>query len=464
MPTGRSGTKPLRVLDFRAGELGLASLVELACMDADMPVEVLLVTRGALAVTGAERLAPDQACALGAGLVLDIEHPAVEVRIADVDESDVDGCARMLTAEFDRPRATPVAYRNGHRWMREFQPVDSVPGGLRDQGVYLVTGGFGALGAAVAEHLAKTCRARLVLVGRTAPRNDLVKRLRGLGADVLAHTGDVADSAVVRRLLALTRERFGRVDGVVHAAGVPGGGVLQNLAPAAVEEALRAKVAGTRVLVDAVRDDPPDFVVLFSSIASLRGAPGLACYAAANAFLDTFAVHATRVLGVPTLSLNWDRWRGMGMAEEVERRHRAITGSDLLDGLDPAEAIAAFDAALGLVHLGQVVVTPNDPDAPPPVPALEALRPVAGRPALPTEYAPATTATQRALVTAWEATLGVDGIGVHDNFFDLGGDSLVAIRSVRRCSDALGVPVTVRALFVAPTVAGLARAVEDSDG
>ncbi|MBW4717833.1 type I polyketide synthase [Saccharothrix obliqua] len=452
--------KPLRVIDFQAGAGGPLALAEWARLDVTVPVEVLVVTRDALAVTGDERLDPAQALAIGAAPVLAVEHPGTRVLVADVGTTagrTADGVAELLAAEFDRAGATPVAYRGGYRWTRSFEPVTGGAGVLRDQGVYLITGGFGGAGVAVAEHLAKTRRARLALLGRRPADPDLVARLRGLGAQVAAHRGDVADAAEVRRLLDRVRDRFGRLDGVVHAAGVPGGGVLHALDTSTVADALHAKVNGARVLVDALRPDPPDFLLLFSSVAALRGAPGLACYAAANAFLDSFAVHASRELGVPALSLDWDRWRATGMAVDVERRHRDLTGAEAPGGLDPADAVAAFDAALGLVHLGQVVVTPDDPNTPPPA--------APPRPPTRGDGGPQTATTvERALLRAWEATLGIDGIGLHDNFFDLGGDSLVAIRTARGCADALGAPVSPRTLLGAPTIARLARALEARDG
>ncbi|MGW5052594.1 type I polyketide synthase [Actinokineospora sp. NPDC004072] len=459
VPRDSARGKPLRVIDFQAGAGGPLALAEWARLDVAVPVEVLVVTREALAVTGAERLDPAQALAVGAAPVLGVEHPGTRVLVADVEATagrTADGVAELLATEFDRPGATPVAYRGGHRWTRSFEPVTGSSGLLRDRGVYLITGGFGGAGAAVAEHLAKTREARLALLGRGPADPDLVARLRGLGAQVSAHRGDVGDAEAVRLLLDQLRDRFGRIDGVVHAAGVPGGGVLHSLDTATVAEALHAKVTGSRVLVDALRPDPPDFLALFSSIAALRGAPGLACYAAANAFLDSFAAQASRDLGVPTLSLNWDRWRGTGMAVDVEQRHRDLTGADTTGGLDPADAVAAFDAALGLLHLGQVVVSPDDPNAPPPA-----------APAAPTRGSggpPTATDVERALLGAWEAALGIDGIGLDDNFFDLGGDSLVAIRAARGCAEALGTPVSPRTLLAAPTVARLARSLEARDG
>ncbi|HEV2146577.1 MAG TPA: amino acid adenylation domain-containing protein, partial [Longimicrobiaceae bacterium] len=70
------------------------------------------------------------------------------------------------------------------------------------------------------------------------------------------------------------------------------------------------------------------------------------------------------------------------------------------------------------------------------------------------------TATEEALARVWTETLGVERVGVHDSFFALGGYSLLAAQAVARVRDEFGIVLPLRALFDAPTVAGLAERVE----
>ncbi|MDP9867530.1 MULTISPECIES: type I polyketide synthase [Streptosporangium] len=444
--------------------------------------DLCLVTRGALEITGAERLDPRAALTIGAAGPLRCELTDVPVRLVDVDaddSADQRWRAGQILGEFSRPpRQDPVGLRGGHRWLRGFDPLETPPGtvpSLRPGGTYVITGGMSGIGLRLAGHLARAHSARLALVGRgtrgtppaDGPGVDGETLLAGREGDILLRHADVADPAALGEVLEEVRSRFGAIHGVIHAAGVPGGGMAQFLDRESIDAALRAKTTGTAALLSALAetDTHPDFIMLCSSLAAFSGAPGLACYGAANAFLDTFALRARRD-GTPVLSVNWDRWNGVGMAREVERHHRELTGEALSGGLSPDEGIAAFERCLTAVCLGQVVVSARPPGAahvPDPVSA--APRP--GRSSALT--GPAADGTggsgetggwsprELELLAVWQEVLGAGAIGRHDDFFSLGGHSLSALQVVQRCRERLGVRLSVKALFGAPTIEGLAK-------
>ncbi len=398
--------------------------------------------------------------------------------------------ARALLRELARPAATgPVGLRAGRRWVRRFEPLRTPPAprstALREGGRYLVTGGTGGIGRLLAAHLLSRYHARVVVLGRDP---DTVRaaeaELSGLPGGLLARSADITDAARTRDVLREALRRFGGLDGVVHAAGVPAGGLAQLLTPDAVAEAIAAKTTGTVTLFDALRetDAEPGFVLLFSSLAAFSQAPGLACYGAANAFLDTYAHAAARTPGPAVLAVNWDRWNGVGMGREGERRQRALTGRTPQGGLEPADAIAAFESCLGALSLGQVVVSALPPDTVAQPPDISAVPPgtdsIEGQPdsrdrrndksdgpgsALSGEesgVAAAWSPLECAVQRIWQDVLGNDeGIGLHDDFFALGGHSLAALQVVQRCQDSFGVDLSVKTVFLAPTVARLASEV-----
>jgi|SoiMethySBSTD1v2_1073268.scaffolds.fasta_scaffold13859_3 amino acid adenylation domain-containing protein len=82
------------------------------------------------------------------------------------------------------------------------------------------------------------------------------------------------------------------------------------------------------------------------------------------------------------------------------------------------------------------------------------------RPALSSEYAAARSALESQLVTVWETVLGAVPVGIHDDFFALGGHSLLGAGMIARVHDTLGADLPLRALFEAPTIAEFAKRIE----
>ena len=205
----------------------------------------------------------------------------------------------------------------------------TVHSGPRADGVYLVTGGLGALGLRAACWLAAQGAKHLVLLGRRVPSDNAAAVLRELteqGVLVQTIQADVADREELRRVL----QDLTDLRGVVHTAGVLEDGVLADQTWDRFERVLAPKALGAWHLHELTRDLPLDFFVLYSSAAALLGAPGQGNYAAANAFLDALAQHR-RATGLPALSINWGPWDETGMAARVDgRRHWAAQGMDTI--------------------------------------------------------------------------------------------------------------------------------------
>lgn len=319
-------------------------------------VSIRIGTTHSADVSGADRVEPAKALLVGPCLVLPIEANQLDCQLIDLSEhTGVDQLLAELSAPITDRR---VAYRRGRRWVADHEPAvlpepTTLPRTLRRRGVYLVTGGLGALGMRVAQELARTVGARLVLTARTAlpDRSDWdahleahagdrvsaairgVRALEGLGAEVLVAAADVSDEVAMRAAVEAARERFGRVDGVFHAAGVAGGGLVSMKSREQADSVLRPKVDGTLVL-DRLLGDEIDLFVLFSSILAVTGGYGQVDYAAANAFMDAFAL--SRAGGrVHTLTVNWCGWEGIGMlAGEIKPADASAGSGDHADAAD----------------------------------------------------------------------------------------------------------------------------------
>jgi amino acid adenylation domain-containing protein/non-ribosomal peptide synthase protein (TIGR01720 family) len=348
----------------REQERGFFSLLHLARALGDRrpegsrpPLHLGIVSTGVQRVTGAEELVPARATLLGPAATLPQEYPGITCAAIDV-TLPPPGSRRerrfidTLLAELAVAPADPiVAFRGTDRWLRVFEPLrlESPPGPLRlhEGGTYLITGGRGGVGLELAGLLARLARAKLVLTGRTpfpgreawpalAQGKGSVARtarrlleLEAAGAEVWTAAADVTDAASMRWVLDEARERFGRIHGVIHAAGLPGGGLMQWRSLEDAEAVLAPKVQGTLVLEELLAGDAPDFLVLCSSLNALVGGPGQADYTAANAFLDAFA--QSRHGDLPVVSINWDAWRGVGMAapRREEEQDRGPEATDL---------------------------------------------------------------------------------------------------------------------------------------
>jgi acyl transferase domain-containing protein len=309
-------------------------------------LRLAVVTNGVHAVSGVEQLCPAKATVLGVCKVIPQEYPQTFCRSIDVVLHEEDAweterlTGQLLSELLAGDDEQVIAYRGSKRWVQTFEPVgiEPQPDGktlVREGGVYLVTGGLGEIGLVLADYLARAAKARLVLVGRSAfpardewdgwlaahdagePTARRIKRVRALeesGAEVLIYRADVAVREQMEQMLAVVHERFGSINGVIHAAGVQPGGMIQLKTREAAAKVLAPKVEGTLVLDAVLADEKLDFIALCSSLNSFIGAFGLADHCAANAFLDAYAHDCASRNKPYTFSINWDAWLEAGQA------------------------------------------------------------------------------------------------------------------------------------------------------
>lgn len=274
----------------------------------------------------------------GFAKTLQIEHPKFHCKTIEFIDADIDSAVipEALVAEFFADsRQSIVRYRGPLRQQRslaqqrfgEERLADCFP--LRQQGVYLITGGLGGLGYIFAKFLAETCAARLVLSGRSALTDEHKQKialLEDMGADVLYVSADIANQEAVSALVAQVTSKFHRIDGVLHSAGVLRDSYIKNKTLTEMQDVIAPKVYGTLALDHATRNESLDFFVTFSSLAAIGGNAGQADYCYANHFMDSFAryrnsqVNQQQRMG-KTLSINWSLWAdgGMGLDAQTEQ-------------------------------------------------------------------------------------------------------------------------------------------------
>jgi phthiocerol/phenolphthiocerol synthesis type-I polyketide synthase E len=295
-------------------------------VDVEEKLNICVVSNNLQEVTGEEELCPEKATLLGPCRVISQEYQNILCRSIDVVLRE-SGSARqqqlvddLLAEVASESTDRVVAYRGRHRWVQDFEHIRldvaaEAPVKLRERGVYLITGGMGGMGLEFAQYLAESVNARLVLVGRTplAPDDEKIRAIEDAGGEVLLAGADVTDEFQMNGVVQQARERFGEINGVVHAAGVPGAGMIQIKTPAMAANVLAPKVAGTRVLDRVLKDAKLDFFVMCSSRSSILGGFGNVDYCAANAYLDAFAHYKRATNGGAAVSVNWDAWQSVGM-------------------------------------------------------------------------------------------------------------------------------------------------------
>jgi acyl transferase domain-containing protein/acyl carrier protein len=337
----------------REQEFGFYSLLALAKALTrhanSRPLHVDLVSRGVFGAVGDEFLKPARASVEGIVNLLPQELSPTTSRHIDLRAhpsavaTTGDEVQPLLTELLDVSVMPKVAVRGRKAWTWSYHetpvvPVAAAPRLLRERGVYLITGGLGGIGLVVAEDLARLVRAKVVLTSRSPfPDRDaweatladsqgdpevvrkieVLRRIEELGGSVIVAQADVADSTSMQRALELAEARFGRINGVFHAAGLPGGGMMAVKSRASAEAVLKPKLGGLRV-IDELLADRVDFVVLFSSIASVATEFGLSDYGGANAVLDAYA-HAHVGGRAHMVSITWGGWSESGMAVNTYR-------------------------------------------------------------------------------------------------------------------------------------------------
>ena len=359
-------------------------------------------------------------------------------------------------------------------------------GRLRQDGTYLVTGGMGGIGTALAEWLAERGAGTVVLNGRRSPdaqAERAIKALRARGFQIEIEIADVTDTAALDTMLARMDGTLPPLAGVIHSVGVLADAALGNQSWESFETVLWPKILGAWHLHRATADRDLDMFVLFSSVAGVFGNPGQANHAAANAFLDQLAAHR-RALGLPGQAIAWGAWSGLGEAEEqreriADRREASGTGwfspeqgFKALERLLHQDATGVAMAVVDWPVFGEAVggrpsflddlltVDTDDGDGSPEAEDLLAQfasTPEAGREDLLVSFLQHELQAVLRMPSAPSSTVG---------FFDLGMDSLMAVelrnRLNRAFSDAYAAPNTL--VFDFPTIAELARHLVDALG
>lgn len=482
---------------FRSSQdIGLFSLLRffkmLNAVRGTAPLTIDIVANGLFDVIGDEPLAPQNAPVLALVKVIPQQHHNITCRIFDIvlrhSEDGVThsakGLAQHIAAE---PKERVWAFRNGYRWSQRFDriAVDDIAGAkarLKQGGVYLITGGLGNIGLTLARYLAQKCGARLVLTARTAlpekaewqacladpNANPAVKKkIRALceieqaGGEVCVIQANVASEEEMRGVRQFVEQKYGRLDGVVFGAGrvTWDRGIFEETAITECEMHFESKAHGLMVLERVLQKVKLDFCIVLSSLSTILGGLGHLAYSAANHFADAFVHHHNRARPDTWITANWDAWQ----FEEDLSEKSELNPTLLRFAIQPQEGVEAFEFLLKIPAAVQVVICTRQLDT-----RLQEWiglrslkkgqkehRQVAqsyARPKLGTLYAPPEGDLEQRIAQIWQDALGIDRVGRDDDFFEVGGHSLLAIQVLGQIREAFGVDFPIDKAFEANTV------------
>jgi NAD(P)-dependent dehydrogenase (short-subunit alcohol dehydrogenase family) len=468
-----------------------------ACKAAD-PLHIIGVTAGREAVLASDQIDCRQALIAGPAKVIPFEYPHIRFTTIDIDPaSDLPGLLQQEPALRNSGGGSAIALRGGLRFVKDYTVLDTAEPApasiLREQGVYLVTGGLGGVGMAHAQALAAS-HARLALLQRspfpaqeTWPAiladdgadpvlKEQVKGLRALqeaGAEVKLLQADVTDSAQVADAIAGIKQSWGAIHGLVHCAGYGEFVPIKETSKDIIDAVLAPKVEGTDILLGALAGEPLELVLLCSSMSVETTGYGLVGYVSACAYLDAVAqAHRRTRPATRFVSINWDVW---STPQQTARAQSDSVLAQRLEGsknaISPREGMAVIHRALACGKPQAIISTTDfrqllrknqkmsaalqaDGDEAPAESGQENLA-LYDRPSLSTEYVAPRTDAEKLLASIWQETLGIARIGVNDNFFELGGESLLGVKIVVKAKKA-GLQIDPKQMFATPTIAEIA--------
>jgi len=429
---------------------------------------LVVLTNGLAQITNDDRVHSINGTLVGAVRNINHEYRQLDARIIDIgyEKKNLSACISQVWAgEAYHKSEELIALRFGKIWIEGFEkikqalPEEEV---IEDGDIILVTGGLGGVGLAITSAIASKHNVQFVLVSRKNIYDDsetdankekigILESVKAGGSSVIIHCADISDPTAVSSMLDKIKKQYGAIAGIVHTAGASPLEIDEhNLAN--IKDALKGKVYGIHNIVNALDTTGLKFIASTSSLASIMGDVNRIEYCASNSYLDYLAVDKQRFGATRIVSVNWNGWLSEGMTKEnvFGQEESTDASKDLYDIMmlngDSFEHNAdLFYRLIGQGNYSQVIVSKFD------IATLkenlfrqeETELPDREIAILEENY----TETEYQVALIFGDVLGVEQVSLHDDFFKLGGNSILAIQVSHRMSKALGYDVKVADLF-----------------
>jgi polyketide synthase PksJ len=429
-------------------------------------IKIIIVTYNSMVVSPEDNLLPQNNFLTAVCPVIKQEH-SVPCKVIDINYTNTTP-PFLKSLFFDMIENTDemyISYRNGMRFTKKVRlfslPKNSTREYYRSRGVYVLIGGLGRIGITLARFLAEQYQANLVLTtrkflpfedmlaGKVANVNDLIepkllKELRFINdhaASLTVVTADILNFKKMHAVFKKTQETYKHIDGVFHLAGIVNDSakiLIKDINEEAIYQQINPKVQGTFILERLFEEFPPNFCVLFSSLASIVGGIGLGIYSASNSFLNEFAekqsFRKSKTLWISTI---WDSWEGSQLKHE-----RSKIASE--------EAIKLL-RNLNKINLPTIIASlhsPTDWNVPDKNSAVRKNSKALGA---------LSNSIEGIVKEFFKNSLNVDEVTLESDFYKLGGDSLCAAHLIEMIEKNFSVEIKLADLSRYPDVSQLSR-------
>lgn len=462
-------------------------------------INILLVSSHICSITGEEEdINPFGSGLFGLAKVVENEYKNIRCSCVDID-SNVSAFDIILELMAEK-QGSVVAYRNKKRYIEELDTLDikTIPESrieIKENGVYVITGGTGGIGLEICKQLSSRNRIQLALINRSKlpdrmEWNDIlekgdnqklcniiktIKEIEDAGGKLICYSADVSNIDELTRVLDDVRRRLGKINGVMHCAGVAGDGFIFTKGIEKFRSVILPKIYGSLNLEYLVRDDKPDFLIFFSSIASVIALAGQGDYTAANSFMDSFAQYCCKT-GLKGKAINWPAWKETGMAKDY-----GVNVDTMFKAISTEKAVKTFEKVLARdidrVIIGELNYSNLASMEKLPITLssslneqFQKLRHIARNRTGNIEKKGRTTSVsligknqesyndiELRISQIWGNVLGVKEINVYDSFFDMGGNSLLATRLLEELKSVYKEELDIADVFSYPSISEMAK-------
>ena len=455
-------------------------------------------------VIGDDELSPEKTTLLGPIRTIPQEYFNFNCRCIDVvvpqpetrkEKIFIDNLIAELTTATNEQI---IAYRGKSRWIESFESFKLQPQvnsgkqnlkkqNLKQQGIYLITGGLGNIGMLLAEYLARNFSAKLILIGRsTFPDRDSwsewldnhheqdkisrkihkLRKLEALGSKILVESADVSNLQEMQSVIEKAENKFGVINGVIHAAAVVEDSPIEKTSKTECKQQFLSKVSGVLVLEKLLAHKNLDFCLLMSSLLSILGGLGFVTYGASNSFLDSFVnARSHKENNFPWISVNWDDWE----VGKEETQNEGLDKNLRTLAINPEEGVKAFELILSGINTNQIVVSTINLES--------IINKCVKRNSLKSKnnseqssdyqatnkrnvtdaYVAPRNEIDEKIIDIFQSLLGNTNIGINDDFFELGGDSLIGTMLIAKVKQSFKININLSDIFNLTTVAQISE-------